>query len=307
MNLSIILSQMTQLFLLIFLGFFLYKVHILTKPLNQGLTRLILNVTLPAMVFSSVLDQTNRPPVNEVLSVFLISAVLNFLMPFFYLLVVKLLRFPKKDQGLYAFMCAFSNIGFMGFPVLNALYGEIGLFYGGIFNIVFSIAIFTVGIFLMNCGSENKTQIRLKNLLTPGVIFSCLSVVVYFLDLSFPSVLSNTISSLGSITSPCAMLLIGATLATMDLKTIFNDWHVYVFSIVKQFILPLILFPLFRLFIRNDFLLGLSFVLYVMPTANTAVLFATNYGKDEQLAAKGVFITTVLSMASVPLLLSILL
>ncbi len=307
MNLSIILSQMTQLFLLIFLGFFLYKVHILSKPLNQGLTKLILHVTLPAMIFSSVLEQTNRPPVNEVLSVFLIAAVLNFLMPFFCLLVVKLLRFPYKEQGLYAFMGAFSNIGFMGFPILNALYGEIGLFYGGIFNIIFNISIFTVGIFLMNYGSEEKTAIRLKNLLTPGVIFSSLSIVVYFLDLSFPSVIVNTISSLGSITSPCAMLLIGSTLATMDLKSIFNGWHVYFFSVVKQFILPLILFPLFRFFIKDDFLLGLSFILYMMPTANTAVLFATNYHKDEHLAAKGVFITTVFSMVSIPLLISILL
>lgn len=307
MNLSIILSQMTQLFLLIFLGFFLYRVHILSKPLNQGLTKLLLHVTLPAMIFSSVLEQSNRPPVNEVLSVFLIAVVLNVLMPFFCLLVIKLLHFPKKEQGLYAFMCAFSNIGFMGFPVLNALYGETGLFYGGIFNIIFNISIFTVGIFLMNYGCERKTEIHLKNLLTPGIILSCLSVVVYFLDISFPSVLSNTISSLGSITSPCAMLLIGSTLATMDLKTIFSDWRVYFFAVVKQFILPLILFPLFRLFIQNEFLLGLSFVLYIMPTANTAVLFATNYDKDERLAAKGVFITTVMSMVSVPLLLSVLL
>ena len=137
MNVSVILSQMTQLFLLIFLGFFLYKVHILSKPLNQGLTKLILHVTLPAMIFSSVLEQADRPPLSEVLSVFVIAAVLNFLLPFFCLLIVKLLRFPYKEQGLYAFMAAFSNIGFMGFPVLNALYGEIGLFYGGIFNIIF--------------------------------------------------------------------------------------------------------------------------------------------------------------------------
>lgn len=307
MNLSIILSQMTQLFLLIFLGFFLYKVHILSKSLNQGLTKLILHVTLPFMIFSSVLEQANRPPVVEVLSVFLIAIILNFLMPFFCLLVIKLLRFPKAEQGLYAFMCAFSNIGFMGFPILNALYGETGLFYGGIFNIIFNLSIFTVGIYLMNYGTEKKAAIQLKSLFTPGIILSSLSVIVYFLNIPFPSVLVETISDLGSITSPCAMLLIGSTLATMDLKSIFSNRRIYVFSILKQFLLPLILFPLFRFFIKNEFLLGLSFVLYLMPTANTAVLFATNYGKDEKLAAKGVFITTVFSMISVPLLLSLLL
>ena len=101
------------------------------------------------------------------------------------------------------------------------------------------------------------------------------------------------------------MILIGATLATMNFRAIFNDWHVYPFAAVRQIVLPLIFWPILSFFIRDTFILSVVYILLLLPIANTSVLFATEYDGNEQLAAKSVFITTVLAIVTVPLMLMI--
>ena len=125
------------------------------------------------------------------------------------------------------------------------------------------------------------------------------------MNIPFPQDIRAVVSSVGGITTPLAMILIGATLATMELKSIFSDWHVYFYSLVKQVFVPLLLWPVLKLCISDEFILSVVYILILMPVANTSVLFATEYGGDEKLAAKTVFITTVMSIVTVPLLLMI--
>ena len=152
---------------------------------------------------------------------------------------------------------------------------------------------------------KSAAQFKLKNLLSPGVSISVMSIVVYFMNIPFPQDIRAVVSSVGGITTPLAMILIGATLATMELKSIFSDWHVYFYSLVKQVFVPLLLWPVLKLCISDEFILSVVYILILMPVANTSVLFATEYGGDEKLAAKTVFITTVMSIVTVPLLLMI--
>ena len=152
---------------------------------------------------------------------------------------------------------------------------------------------------------KSAAQFKLKNLLSPGVSISVMSIVVYFMNIPFPQDIRAVVSSVGGITTPLAMILIGATLATMELKSIFSDWHVYFYSLVKQVFVPLLLWPVLKLCISDEFILSVIYILILMPVANTSVLFATEYGGDEKLAAKTVFITTVMSIVTVPLLLMI--
>ncbi|MCW5336067.1 AEC family transporter, partial [Pseudomonas aeruginosa] len=107
------------------------------------------------------------------------------------------------------------------------------------------------------------------------------------------------------LTTPLAMLLMGATLAAMNVKEIFNDWRVYPYAVIKQLGLPLLMWPLLKWVIKDPFILGITFLLAAMPVANMSVLFATEYHRDEKLAAKNVFITTLLSIITVPMVIYI--
>jgi len=185
-----------------------------------------------------------------------------------------------------------------------AMYGEKAIFYVAIFNLIFNLSIFTVGVPIMNYGKENSESFSLKSLKTPGVICSLLAIIIYFLNIKIPPTIGSACSSVGSITTPIAMLLIGSTLAKMDLKEVFNDFKVYLFSIVKQIIIPIAIWPILKLLIQNEYVLGITLVMILMPIANTSILFATEYKGNEGLAAKTVFMTTLISIVSIPIILS---
>lgn len=306
MNITLIVNQLIVLFLLICLGYILFKVNIMTEDFNKKLTTLILNVTMPAMILASVLKQTQKQPLASVLSVFAIAGLLYaVVLPILGFIIAKALRVKKEETGLYIFMNIFSNIGFMGFPVINALYGSDALFFTAIFNLVFNLLAYTIGVSIMNFGSAKSSQLNLKTLINPGVLLSLLAIVIYFLPLKCPAIISDAADLIGGITSPAAMLIIGATLAKMDMRKVFNDWHVYVYSIIKQIAVPLLLWLGLKRFITDEFILEITFIMVVMPVANTAVLFATEYDCNEELAAKTVFITTLMSLVTIPLTLAL--
>lgn len=306
MEISVILSQMIQLFLILALGYFLFKIDLFNKDMNRRITRLLLDVTLPATILNSVLSQTQRPSGNSVWMAFLIAGVMYLALPVISYLLVKLLRLPKDDQGMYMFMSTYGNVGFMGFPVIQAVFGAESVFYTAIFNVIFNISCFSLGIVMIHYGDRRNTEkvtFSWHALVSPSTISSLAAVLIYVLDIHFPEILCSTVNTIGNVTTPLAMMLIGSTLATMNPREIFSDWHVYPFAVIRQFLLPLLLWPLLSKLVTDSWLLGITFVLFIMPSANTCVLFATKYHRNEQLAAKTVFITTFLSMLTVPLLL----
>lgn len=307
MDIIVIINQMIQLFLVLAIGYMLNKIHIFDQTLNKKLTTLLLSVTTPALIINSVLSNDNKAPLNEVAVAFIVVIVVFTVLPIISYILVKVMRIPKKQQGLYMFMTVFSNVSFMGFPVLQAIFGDGSIFYAAIFNMGFNLVVFSLGIIMMNYGNENQVKVSIKNVLTPGVIASIIALFIYFTNLQFPTVIVNTFSMIGDITTPLAMLLIGSTLANMPLKEVFNDYRIYPYTIIKQFLIPIAAFPILSLFIKDTYLLGITFIVISMPVANSAVLFATEYGGDLKLAAKVVFLTTLVSVVSIPALVYIFL
>lgn len=302
MDIMVVINQMIQLFIVIALGYFLNRIGIFDQTLNKKLTTLLLSVTTPAMILNSVLSNQNSASLNEVAMVFIVAIAVFTILPIVSFVLVKIMRIPVKQQGLYMFMTVFSNIGFMGFPVMQAIFGNEAVFYTAIFNMGFNLLVFSLGIVMMNYGNENKVELNIKNVLTPGVIASIIALIIYFTKITFPIVIVNTCSMIGNITTPIAMLLIGSTLANMPIKEVFNDIRIYPYTIVKQVLLPVLAFPILQFFIQDTYLLGITFIMIAMPVANSAVLFATEYGGDIKLAAKTVFITTLLSVVTIPTL-----
>ena len=195
MNISILLNQLITLFLLMGLGFFLYRIHMMPREFNKQATRLLLNVTMPALILNSVLTTEEKAPGKTV---------------FLVLLIAKLLFVPKKQLGLYIFMTVFSNTGFMGFPLINALLGKEAVFYTALFNIIFNLSAYSYGILLVNHGSDRSVKLNLRLLMSPGILLSLLAVVLYFVPVPLHVSVTDAIGYVGSLTTPLAMLLIGA-------------------------------------------------------------------------------------------------
>ncbi len=300
-----ILHQMVQLFIVMGIGYLVNKLKVIGVEFNRQATKLLLNCTMPATIMSSVLAQPAERDLSVVYKVFGISLVIYIMLPIIAFILVKVMRIPKEQQGIYMFMTTFSNVGFMGFPVGGSIFGDIGVFYAAMLNIIFTISNFTTGVIQMNYGSINKGEklFNWKNLVSPGVLFSLLAVLVYVTGVNMPADITSVCNNLGALTTPLAMLIIGSTLATMDIRSVLNDRRVYIFTLIKQLIIPVMVWAVLKLFVGDALIMGVMTVLLLMPVANNSVLFATMFNKDEKLAAKTVFISTVFSMISVPVML----
>jgi len=310
---TVLLNQLIQLFMVMGAGFVLYKLKYIDIPFSQKLTRLLLDVTLPLMILASVMNSDTPKDYGKIGTVFFFSFTLYVFLTILSIAIVKLLRFPGPQQGMYMFMHMFSNTAFMGFPVINALYGSEAMIYTAILNIFFNLFAFTVGILMVNYSAENSSGrasvsslINIRNLVTPGTVGSLAAVVIYFLPVHYPEIIKGFCTSVGGVTSAMAMMMIGSTLAKMPLKIIFSDWRVYLFTAVKQVIVPVLVWPLMKLAISDELIRSVLFILFLMPVGNTAVLFATRFEKNEELAARTVFVTTLISIITVPFCLNIL-
>lgn len=302
MDLSVIFNQMLILFIFMFLGIILNRVGIINTDFNRRITKIIIHVTMPCMILASVLLQEGERDMHALIILAIVGAAFYIILPIIAFLMVLLLPVKQERQGLYMFMTIYSNVGFMGFPVLNAIYGPQAVFYAAIINIAFNLSIYTYGVIIMHYKKETTAALSIKSILSPGVSLSVFAVFVYIFDIPFPAPLTSALTSLGDMTVPLAMIVIGGTLGSMKLKELFDDWALYPYMLFRQFLLPLAAFPILRFFLHDELILGVSFILLMMPVANTAVLFANLYDGDAKLAAKGVFFTTLLSIVSFPLL-----
>lgn len=306
MDIMVVINQMIQLFLIIGLGYFMQKKNILNDELNSKLNYIVISITTPAMIFSSVCSTTITDKSMVIYTLGVATAV-YLLLPVISFILVKIMRIPLPQQGLYMFMTIFSNIGFMGFPIMKALFGNDAVFYTALFNILFNLEVFTLGVILINYGNDVKMKLNPKNLLSPGVISSVIAIFIYFLEIPVPDVLANCCEMVGDMTTPLAMMIIGATLANIKIKELFTELRLYYFTVVKQVVLPIVVFPIIAYFISNPLIQGITLINIAMPVGNSAVLFAKQYGGDVELAAKSIFITTLVSVFTIPLIVSLLL
>lgn len=306
MDIKVVIGQMIVLFALMGLGFLLYRVNILDLNTNSKLTFLVLSVTTPCMVLNSVLCTEKYSDSKTIFTILGIAVVTYVITPFIGVLINKLLHVQKNQTGLYVFMTVFSNIGFIGYPIMKAIFGNDSVFHTSLFGMVFNIMLFTLGVYLIGIGQQGNNKLNFKNLITPGVICSFLALILYLMHIRAPKIVTDFTGMVGDMTTPLAMIIIGVTLGAMNIKKVFNELRVYVYTLVKQLILPIIAYPIIAypiiaFLIKDHYLRGLTLIMLSMPVGSSAVLFTNKYGGDSELAAKTIFMTTLISVFTIPL------
>ncbi|MCQ2417602.1 MAG: AEC family transporter [Oscillospiraceae bacterium] len=318
MDITVVINQMCKLFLILCLGTILAKVNILDIHTKQKLTKMLLYVTTPMMMIDAFYDRMLMAKEQadslkySVGSLFLVSFAFYIILIFLSVIFIALLRPSRQDKKVYLFMTIFGNIGFMGFPVVQSVYGTEGLFYAAILNSMFNIFVYTFGVVLMSGnslsnsnGSLMKTMRTLpwkKLLLTPAVLCTAVGVLIFVFRIPLPSIIAETCDTLGSLTSPLAMMVVGANLSGVRINTMFTDVKMILYVLVRQLAIPLVFWYIIHPFINDRILAPTLLLMVCMPVANTTALFATEYHGNEQLASKGIFLTTLFSLVSFPLM-----
>lgn len=300
MDVILITYQMLALFLLLVAGYVAYKVHVTNDEAIRNLTTLVLNVSLPAQILISFLS--NRGKVSnmtllEVTGISLFCYIVYFLVAAIFIVVTKA---PKKQWGTYIFMLLFGNVGFMGYPVIQAVFGIEAMIYAVVFNVMFNFIVYSLGIMLI--GGEKAGKFDPKMLINTPMITALISLGLFFTPISVPEYLNDALNYLGNLTTPLAMIILGGTIAKMNLKELFDDWRIYIFTVFRLVLMPLaVLLAMNFLHEQQYFIRGTAVVLAATPVATNATMLAIQYDGDVQLVSKGIFFSTVLSVVTIPI------
>lgn len=305
MEMSAILQKMLLLMLMIAIGYIANKCGAMDADFTSRLSKFLLNVTVPAALLSAGMSGEVAFSPIQLLKLFLISAAL-FAVEFGVGYVVPLISRAKGSEiGTYRFLTAFPNTIFMGYPVATAFFGSSALIYIAMLSMPFNIAVFSIGPAMLT-GKVMK-EFSWKSIINGGTVSAVVAMLLILFRVKVPPVVSELCSSLGSATTPLALIVIGSNLAGMPLREIFGTGKMYIFSAFRLIVLPFLVWFIFRGLISDPVVLGCAIILGGLPSASMATLVSSKYGGNEKLASQGVMLTTLLSAVTIPIVMYVLL
>lgn len=298
----ILLKQMLILLFFMALGYGMAKKRILDQNNCRFLSWLIVNVANPALVLSGSIG--NHIGQRELAQTILLAVLFYAALIVGSELLVVLFRMEKKEAGMYKVMLVFTNMGFMGFPILSAMYGSTALLYGAVFMLMFNLLIYTYGIFRI-AGTVGSFRDVIKKFLNIGVFAGGISIAIAFSGFEVPAAASQTITMLSNLTAPLSMMVIGASFLDVEWKGVFRDTKLIGFVFMRLLLLPILGMLILKQFVHNPILLGVCFVTLATPSGSMAAMMARQYDGDYITASKGIGLTTILSVITMPLLFTV--
>lgn len=309
MSISIVLEQMIIIFILILLGIFLFRKKMLGESTARQLSGLIVNITNPAVLLCSAFDDAPKVSMKELgIGILVFMLAYAFLILAAYLIPL-LLRIPKRERYSYRMLTIFGNVGFIGIPLASAVLGSGSLIFVSLCNLVFNILIYTYGLSSLKKaaiqqgvydapeGSENIVT----KFVNAGTVSAVLTVIFYLGNFKVPVILSSFLSYVGRATTLLSMLVLGVSIAQMTLKDIFSHPKLYLFTLIRQILIPVVITLLLGLFIRNPLMLNTCALMLAMPAANMPLMLSKQLNVDEATISQGIILTTILSLVTIPL------
>ena len=306
MGAYIIFESVLSLFIMILVGVYGSKRKIITTAINKGLIDILIQIALPFMILSSFIytyDDTIKTNVLKTfyytIGVYIITIIISYLL---------LLPIKKHKKTILHFSNVFVNTGYIGFPVLYSIYGAEGIVYGSIFNMFFVILLWTYGLFLFK-GHLDKCSVKeelRKILLNPSIIAVCAGILIMLFDLKISAPILSSIKSIGSITGPLSMIIIGVILSNTKLKHYIHDWTLYYGLATKLIIIPLVIYAV-SLFLGNTSkAINTVIIMSAMPASAMTAIFAESFDKEKEYAAVVVSLSTLLSLITITILIKLI-
>ncbi len=303
MEMSIILlNQVIVVLLIIILGYVLTKIKYLDDNSIAKLTNILLMVVTPCMIIKAFQKEFDFTYLKN----FGIAIILSVVAHVFGMICAKL--FFKNDGGkrykVNRFSVIYSNAGFMGLPLLSAVLGQDGVFYGSAYLVILTILYWTHGVYIY---TEDRKQLSIKKILfNPGVISTVLGLIFFFTNFKMPYVFDQTLTHLANMNTPIAMLILGKYLTEVDFKRVFKEKEIYIVCFVRLVFIPALFAILLKMLGVDKTVASAVLVTASCPIAVAATLFANKFDSDAPYSSQVVSISTILSIITIPLVFLIL-
>lgn len=302
MNFLLILEKVGSVFLLMLVGYVFAK---LAKPTEQArglLATLVINVSIPASMFASVNDVDFNVLKGDIGALMLISTAIALMTLVLAFPLSRLLEPKDRDhRALTQAAMFFHNFGFLGWPVIHLLLGDEGLLYAVLFAIPLNVL--TYGLTPVLLGRANK-QARVfdkKVLINLPVYSAIVGLVLMACGVKLPSGAISVLGMLSDTQTPLAMMIVGMMLANTRLTDVMSGWKPYAISVVRLGLFPVIAFAALKWLGVSGLLLSVPVLNTAMPAATMTVVMAQNANLDAVYSSRIVVVSTLLSMAAIPL------
>ena len=288
MDIMVVFQTMLKLFLLLILGFVLFKCHIFDEYTNKKISALIVNVASPMLIISSIAGVEGS---NKSIVFLMIGAGILMYIGFIILgkIINRIFPFPKKDWPVYECMVVLR---------IQDLWD---------IHMAFNFFVYTYAIMCLTKGDDSEFKLNFKQLLTPGIILIFVGIFIYLFDIQLPSVLMDTINSVGSLTAPLSMMMIGSSLAVYPIKDSFTDWRSYVFAFVRLMIVPFVTMIMCRLLHIDAYYANITIITNAMPVGSMVLMLATQYNANVKIVTRNIVVSTLLSVITIPIVVATML
>lgn len=307
MDLAFLLFQKVLVMLaFLVIGCICYKTKLITDEGNKGITNLAMYIFTPAMILISFQQEYSAKLLKGLLATTLLSCIGFMVVILFAYAVIRKKSFSGKENPdcvIQRFSAIYSNCGFMGIPLANELFGTEGVFYITVFHSVFTILVWTHGVYLIT--GDKKDMSFKKVILNPSIIATLLGVVLFLVNFKMPKLVSSAMSSMSNAVGPMGMILAGVAIAKSNFVSAFKNVKTYLVAFIKLLVAPLLVAVLFTGVFRkmgvDETAIYTTTLAFSCPTATIGTMFAIKFDKNAENSAQIYALTTILSVITMPL------
>ena len=309
MNLDffVVMSNLVSLFSLIAVGYLAVRSGVLSPSASASFSALLMKVTLPCTIFISLAQKEYNPAfINDSIIIIIAGLVGYTAMLYLSRYLAVALKVPENCRGVWAFLCAFNNSGFMGFPIALALLGAEGLALSVVMNISYNMTVYTLGAFEISRDNPNHNaeKIDMKGIIFSGInIALVLSLIFYFGRIHIPEYIATPLNYLSGITTPLSMVIIGMALSRSHGLEVFRNIHVWTCTLMRLIVYPVAFCLLLRVLPlgSNPMVSATYIVIMAMPGASVTAVLCEMYHGNIDFAAKVMFLQNLLCIITIPL------
>ena len=301
----VLLGVMLELSALILLGLVLTKLHLLDEKGSAVLSTLVVHVFNPALIISSVCEGGLQTQGDTVIEAIICGVFLYALLILIAIVVYMRSKALEEEVSICKMIVIFSNTAFVGYPILRALYGDFAVFVFSLMHLPFNILIFTYGRSLLQKGNHQKMTV--KDIFSIGTVSSIVALILYFGNISVPVRVADFFGILGDACVPLSMIVIGVSMAHASWKNVLKSKNINMVVFLRLIVLPILIAWITLPLPISTFNRELLVISGALPAGSMIVVLAKEYKANDGLASAGVFLTTLLSVVTIPLMLGILL
>jgi len=302
-QLDIVLNQIVIFAILMAIGFIAVKAKALTKDALNALSRLIVLIILPALIFSIMAGSGVR--ISDFLNngAFAIGVALCYtLLIISGIVMSRLLKLEGKTANIYMSLATFGNMGFMGIPLLLGIFSDpVVQVCIAVYTVIDMALLWTYGVYLCSRHQDSSNPLStIKNMINPTTVALLIGFIIMAVRLPVPGLLMSTITGIGNTSKYLTLIYIGGVLAYVSLAKVSTKSNILILTAVKMLALPVIVFILLGFFLPLEQRTILTLIVG-LPGMTTVAMIASNYQSDVEYATEIIFVTTLASLVTIPL------